>query len=129
KIAMLFTYKAVDGAGANKEGEIDAASKDIAISALQRRGLVVVKIVEVAKKGSLLNLSFFDRISMKDIVVLSRQISTLFEAQVSALKAFNLLAENTDNKLLGQKLVELRDDIQAGVSISGAMARHPEVFS
>jgi type IV pilus assembly protein PilC len=126
---MLFNYKAVDESGQNKEGEIDASTKDIAISALQRRGLVVVSVKESDEKKSILQLSFFERVSMKDVVVLSRQIATLFEAQVSALKAFSLLAENTDNHLLSKKLTQIRDDLQAGVSISGALSRHPDIFS
>ncbi|OGI58060.1 hypothetical protein A3C60_02415 [Candidatus Nomurabacteria bacterium RIFCSPHIGHO2_02_FULL_37_45] len=126
---MLFKYKAIDDEGANKEGEIDAPNRDMAISGLQRRGLVVISMKDETQKTSLLSMSFFERVSMKDIVILSRQIATLFEAQVSALKAFTMLAANTENKLLGQKLTIVGDDLQAGVSISGALARHPDVFS
>lgn len=126
---MLFKYKAIDEEGVNKEGEIDAPNRDLAISGLQRRGLVVVSINEEKEKKSILDFSFFDKVKPKDVVVLSRQIATLFEAQVSALKAFSMLATNTENKLLGQKLTQIGDDLQAGVSISGALARHPDVFS
>src|SRR3989338_1923367 len=126
---MLFKYKAIDDEGANKEGEIDAPNRDMAISGLQRRGLVVISMKDETQKTSLLSMSFFERVSMKYIVILSRQIATLFEAQVSALKAFTMLAANTENKLLGQKLTIVGDDLQAGVSISGALARHPDVFS
>ncbi|MBI3888498.1 type II secretion system F family protein [Candidatus Nomurabacteria bacterium] len=126
---MLFKYKAIDNAGANKEGEIDAPNRDIAISGLQRRGLVVISINEEGEKKSIFEVSFFEKVKMKDIVILSRQISTLFEAQVSALKAFTMLSTNTENKLLGQKLTQVCDDLQAGVSISGALAKHPDVFS
>ncbi len=126
---MLFKYKAIDAGGSNKEGEIDAPNKDIAISGLQRRGLVVVSIQEEGAKTSLLQISFLERVKPKQIVILSRQIATLFEAEVSALKAFTMLATNTENKLLGRKLVQVSDDLQAGVSISGSLARHPDVFS
>ncbi len=126
---MLFKYKAIDQEGASKEGEIDAPNQDIAISGLQRRGLVIVSIQEEKEKKSLLRLSFFERVKPKDVVVLSRQIATLFEAEVSALKAFTMLAVNTENKLLGRKLTQIGDDLEAGVSISGALAHHPDVFS
>ena len=126
---MLFKYKAVDDKGINKDGEIDAPSRDIAISSLQRRGFIILSIIEQKEKKSFLEISFFDRIRMKDVVILSRQIATLFEAQVSALKAFTLLSGNSENKLLGKKLTQVGDDIQAGVSISGALAKHPDVFS
>jgi len=127
---MLFKYKAIDPDGSNKEGEIDAPSRDMAISALQRRGLVILSIKDETREGqSILSKSFFEKVSNKDIVIVSRQISTLFEAQVSALKAFSMLAANTKNQLLAKKLVAISDDIQAGVSISGALAKHTDVFS
>jgi len=126
---MLFKYKSVDEQGIKKEGEIDAASRDMAISGLQRRGLIIISIEDENKEKSLFKLSFFDKVSMRDIVIFSRQIATLFEAQVSALKAFTMLASNSENKLLGKKLAEISDDLQAGVSISGALAKHPDVFS
>src|SRR3989344_204295 len=126
---MLFKYKAIDDKGANKEGEIDAPNRDIAISGLQRRGLVVITIREESETKSIFELSFFEKVKPKDVVILSRQIATLFEAQVSALKAFTMLSTNTENKLLGKKLTQVGDDLQAGVSISGALSRHPDVFS
>ncbi|MEI6580972.1 MAG: type II secretion system F family protein [bacterium] len=126
---MLFKYKVVDEKGINKEGEIDAPNRDMAISGLQRRGFIVLSINEVGDGKSFFQMSFFEKVSKKDVVVLSRQISTLFEAQVSALKIFTMLAANAENKLLGKKLIEMADDLQAGVSISGALAKHPDIFS
>ena len=126
---MLFKYKAVDEKGINKEGEIDAASRDMAISALQRRGFVVLAVVDEEKKKSLFDMHFFESVPMKAIVILSRQISTLFEAQVSALKIFTMLSSNSENKLLGKKLAQVADDLQSGLSISEAFAKHPDVFS
>ena len=126
---MLFKYKAIDDKGVNKEGEIDAPNRDIAISGLQRRGLVVITIREESETKSIFEISFFEKVKPKDVVILSRQIATLFEAQVSALKAFTMLAANTENKLLGRKLTQIGDDLQAGISISGALSRHPDVFS
>ncbi len=126
---MLFSYKAVDDKGINREGSIDAPGKDLAISGLQRRGYVILSIKEEQVERNIFKRSFFEKISTRDIVILSRQISTLFEAQVSALKSFSMLAANTENKLLAKKLAQIADDLQAGVSISGSLAKHPTVFS
>lgn len=126
---MLFRYKAIDEEGITKEGDIDAPNRDMAISGLQHRSLVVLSIVEAGKSKSIFQLSFFERVKAKDVVILSRQIATLFDAQVSALKAFTMLAANTENKLLASKLTQIGDDLQAGVSISGALAHHPDIFS
>ncbi len=127
---MLFKYESITNIGEKKIGSIDASSKDSAISALQRRGLIVSSIKEEGENKGILKMSFFDRgVKMKDIVIMSRQISTLFEAQVSALKAFNLLASNTENPALVKILNTICSDIEAGVSISEALSRHPDAFS
>ena len=61
--------------------------------------------------------------------MLSRQITTLFEAQVSALRAFRLLAAEARTPLLGSKLSEIANDIQSGAGISAALSKHPDMFS
>lgn len=124
---MLFKYKAINDHGEKKEGTVDAVSKDLAIGALQRRGFVVTSIKSEDEKG--LKQDIFSRIPHRDVVIMSRQIATLFEAQVSALKAFTLLATTVENKLLRKILNQITDDLQAGSSISGAMSKHPEAFS
>ena len=127
---MLFNYESITNTGEKKNGSIDASSKDSAISALQRRGLIVSSIKEEGAKGGIMHLSFFDRtVKMKDVVIMSRQISTLFEAQVSALKAFTLLASNTENPALVKVLNTICSDIESGVTISEALSRNPDVFS
>lgn len=128
---MLFNYQAVDQTGAPKIGSIDAVNVDVAISSLQRRGFVITSINEDSEKkfGLSMNISWLDRVSNKDIVILSRQLATLFEAQVSALRIFRLLAAETENTVLAKKLVVIADDLQAGSQISAALAKHPKVFS
>jgi type IV pilus assembly protein PilC len=125
---MNFTYNAIDSSGKTKNGQVSAVSRDLAVAALQRRGLIVTAL-ESSEKKSFLQMSFFDRVPLKDIVVFSRQVSTLFESQVSALKAFSMLASNTENRLLRKTLAAVSSDLQAGSSISMALGRHPAVFS
>ena len=127
---MLFNYTAVNNVGAEKKGTIEAVSQDAAITALQRRGLIVVSVLEAGKKSFFeKDFSLFERIKVRDIVVLSRQIATMFEAQVSALQTFSMLAVEVENRLLGQKLEEIANDIQSGMTISDALSKHPQVFS
>jgi type IV pilus assembly protein PilC len=128
---MLFNYQAVETGGAPRNGSIEAVNVDIAISSLQRRGLIITHINEAGKADSILsvNISFFDRVSNKEVVILSRQLSTLFEAQVSALRIFRLLGQETENKFLGKQLMVIGDDLQSGSSISTALSKHPKIFS
>ncbi|HVU75494.1 MAG TPA: type II secretion system F family protein [Candidatus Paceibacterota bacterium] len=128
----VFTYTALDSEGHERQGTIDAVSMDVAIAALQRRGLVISGIEpERGKGGGVLEsrISLFERVTNSDIVMLSRQITTLFEAQVSALRAFRLLAAEARTPVLGQKLTEIANDLQSGSSISAALSRHPKLFS
>jgi type IV pilus assembly protein PilC len=128
---MLFKYSAIDKDGNQKDGSIEAINIDIAIASLQRRGFIISNIVESdAKEGFLnKNLAFLERVSNKDIVILSRQLATLFEAQVSALRVFQLLATETENPKLARKLSDVVNDLQGGSSIAGALEKHPDVFS
>ena len=129
---MLFTYTTIDKSGKQIEGTIDAYNESAAIASLQRRGFVVVSIEEAEEEGgSFLSsrISFFDHVSNKEVVILSRQISTLFAAQVSALQVFRLLAKESENVLLQRILTEVADDIQSGNSIAKSLEKHPKVFS
>jgi type IV pilus assembly protein PilC len=127
---MLFNYKAIDKDGIETKGSIDAINVDIAINSLQRRGLIISSIkandeATIFTRG----LVLFDRVSNKEIVILSRQMATLFGAQVSALRVFRLLASETTNTMLRKGLMDVSDDLQAGSSISKALSRHPKIFT
>jgi type IV pilus assembly protein PilC len=127
---MLFNYTVLTPEGSQSKGQIDALSQDAAISSLQRRGFVVVNVTSDVQKNFLQkSFSVFDRVPAKDVVIMSRQIAALFEAQVSAIKAFTLLAENAENKVLSYALSSIAQDIQGGITISGAMEKHGNVFS
>ncbi|MEI6480184.1 MAG: type II secretion system F family protein [bacterium] len=128
---MLFVYKAVDANGSDQSGSIDALNVDVAINSLQRRGFIIKSINAKEETGSILQkkLSIFNPISNKDVVVMSRQIATLFEAQVSALRVFRLIASETTNQALAVKLQDIADLLQGGESISKAMEKHSDVFT
>ncbi|MFT7328341.1 MAG: type IV pilus assembly protein PilC [Crocinitomicaceae bacterium] len=127
---MLFNYKVITKEGIEKKGQIEDANQDIAVATLQRRDYIVVSVIPASKKDFLENLlPFFYRVKMKDIVLMSKQASTLFEAQVSAVKTFELLGQNADSKGIQKALSQVAQDIRGGTSISGAMAKQPEVFS
>ncbi|MDB5194046.1 MAG: Type secretion system domain, type pilus assembly protein PilC [Parcubacteria group bacterium] len=126
---MLYTYKALENTGAKKEGSIEAVSVDVAIDALQKRGLIIADIVPANEEKWYEKISFGSKVSTKDIVILSRQMATLFEAQVSALRIFTLLGAEIENVYLRKLLAEVAEDLQGGSSISKALSKHPEAFS
>ena len=127
---MLYKYEATTAEGEEKRGVIDAANRDIAIAALQRRNLIIISVEEAKESGFFSKpLAIFNRVKPRDVVILSRQLSTLFEAKVPVLTSLKLLAGETENPALREKMGELLDDIQGGSSISEAMSKQPDVFS
>ncbi len=129
---MEFKYEALDQNGKPASGVVNAVTRDAAIAVLQRKGMTITALSsggDGGVLGSLSRISFFDGVSNRDLVLLSRQIATLFEAQVSALRVFRLLAEQGDKPFLRNVLTEISDDLQAGSAISKALEKHPKVFS
>lgn len=128
---MLFSYKAIDQNNVKREGTVEAASIDAAITTVQKRNYTVISIDPIEESKSVLNLEikWFQRISNKEIVILSRQLATLFDAQVSALRIFRLLASEAENPQLRNVLNDIADDLQGGSSISRSLGAHPTVFS
>lgn len=126
---MIFHYKAKTQDGNPEEGNIEAPNVDLAINSLQRHGLIILDVRAAEESGLLQRLSAWRGVKTKDVVFLSRQISTLFEAKVSALASFKLLASEAATPHLRTVLSEVADDLNSGVLISDSLGKHPEVFS
>lgn len=128
---MLFTYTAVDKESTPRDGTVDAQNIQAAIETVEGRGYTIISIDEVNKNESIFNIdiTWFQRVTNKEVVIFSRQIATLFEAQVSALRIFRLLASESSNPMMQGILNDISDSLQGGSSISNALARHPDVFS
>jgi type IV pilus assembly protein PilC len=128
---MLFKYEATTKNGQSQNGSIDAPSQDVAITSLQRRGLIVISVIAEGTQGmwGFNNAPLFGRVNPREVVILSRQIATLFEAKVSVLSTFRLLATESSSVILQKKLTQVVDDIKSGVNISSSLAKHPDVFS
>lgn len=127
---MLFKYSALSPQGEEKSGTVNAINLDVAINLLQKQGMTVVNINPAESKPFWKkSFSAFERVSLRDVVIFSRQLATLFVAHVSALKVFRMLAAESDNPLLRRKIGEVADDVQGGASMSDAFAKHPEIFS
>ncbi len=131
---MLFNYVAIDTTNIQREGTVEAATIDAAISAVQKRGYTVISIDPADEGGGLKGLlniefTFLNSVSNKDVVILSRQISTLFQAHVSPLRIFRLLSAEVENVKLQTVMNKIVEDLQGGSSISRALSFHPEVFS
>src|SRR3989338_5506185 len=127
---MKYNYQARTQEGDLRTGSIDAVTLDIAVTSLQRRGVMGISF-EPEEEKSFAGGSFalFGRIKQKDIVILSRQLSTLFEAKVPVVESLRVIISEMENPLLKREITTLLDDIQGGAAMSQAMSRHPKVFS
>ena len=130
---MLYQYTATTLEGELKNGSIEASSVDVAIGALQARGLVITDIKSAKQDGSmwgiLSSFKFFNKVKHKDVVVLSRQLATLFEAKIAVMDSLRLLAGQVANARLKESLTEIIENIKGGSSLSSAMSKHSDIFS
>jgi type IV pilus assembly protein PilC len=128
---QTFKYSYRDSQGKVQSGEIEAPNENAVSQRLRTMGLAPLSIAPV--RTSALNSEikipgFGDRIGLKDISILSRQLATMIQAGLSILRALNILAEQTESKALARVVVDVRSDVESGVSLSQAIARHPKVF-
>ncbi len=123
-----YVFKAMDLAGGKARGEVEAESKQAVSDQLKARGLVVLDISD--KGGSKdIELQFLKRVKANELAVFSRQLSTMISSGMSILRSLYVLEEQTESKFLKETIVAVRKDVEAGLSLSDAMARHPKVFS
>lgn len=126
-----FRYKIKTSEGTSQDGVIEAGTIDLAVAALQRRNFLVLSIepTEEERPRVLSFLDYWQRVRQQDIVILSRQLATLFEAKVPIVESFKVIIGETENQMLKKHLSSVLDDIQGGLALSAAMGKHPEVFT
>ena len=69
------------------------------------------------------------RVKANELAIFSRQLSTMISSGMSILRSLYVLEEQTESKFLKETIVAVRKDVEAGLSLSDAMSRHPKVFS
>lgn len=128
---MKFRFKAKNIEGVVREGVIEADNRDAAAVLLQKNGLVPVAVREETKHSPVMNeLSrLWEGVSKKELVIFFHQLGVLIESKVPVTSSLLAIAEETDNSYLRMVLKEVKDDVDDGMSLSDAFAKHPEVFS
>jgi type IV pilus assembly protein PilC len=123
-----YVFKAIDLAGVKARGEVEADSKQAVSDQLKQRGLIVLDIAD--KGGSKdIEFEFMKRVKPSELAVFSRQLSTMISSGMSILRSLYVLEEQTESKFLKETIVAVRKDVEAGLSLSDSMARHPKVFN
>jgi type IV pilus assembly protein PilC len=125
-----FDYKIVDFGGKRTKGTVEASSEAAAVQLLRQQGLVPVSIAEA---GSLLRRELAipglsGRTTLRDLAVFARQFATMISSGMSLLRSLAVLEEQAAKASLEKAIGEVRTDVERGVSLSAALARHHRVF-
>ncbi|HEY8166394.1 MAG TPA: type II secretion system F family protein [Gemmatimonadaceae bacterium] len=120
-----FTYTARSFAGDLRSATIEAPSRDDVIAQLRRQRLTVVKIDEAGKKKG----GRRGAIKMRDIVIFTRQFSTMINAGLPLVQALTILAEQSQNKTLQDITRKVVFDVESGNTVADALGKHPQAFS
>src|SRR5487761_42180 len=127
-----FNYQARTRRGELQTGKVEASSKEAAIEILQTSNNLLVVSIDPVEGMPILSraLPFFERITDEDLVVFFRQLAVLFEVEVPIVEALRTLAvQSRTKKPMHDLLQTLAADVDGGMPISDALARHPKVFS
>ena len=122
-----YVFKAMDFAGAKATGEVEADNKQVVADQLKSRGLVVLDIAAKHQSREI-KLSFLRRVKAAELTIFTRQLATMVDSGMTILRALYVLEAQTENELLKETLVSVRKDVEAGLPLSDAFARHPKIF-
>jgi type IV pilus assembly protein PilC len=124
-----YAFKALDLAGAPSKGQIEASDKQAVASQLRSKGLIVIDIEERAPASAGDILARFRRVKADDLVIATRQLATMVQSGMSLLRALYVIEEQTEADKLREIFIAVRKDVEAGVSLSAALAKHPDAFN
>jgi type IV pilus assembly protein PilC len=119
-----FTYTARTAAGELRTATVEAATAQDVVAQLRRQRMTVVKVDENAKPKKIKG-----GIKMRDIVIFTRQFSTMINAGLPLVQALDILAKQTENKVLAAATRDIVFDVESGHTVADALAKHPKAFS
>ncbi|RYV52866.1 type II secretion system F family protein [Pengzhenrongella frigida] len=126
-----FEYAVRNRAGKLVKGRLEATNQAAVANRLRTMGLAPVSISEVQNTGMSREIKipgFGDKITLKDLAIMARQLATMIDSGLSLLRALSILAEQTESKPLAKVLAQVRTDVETGTSFSAALDKHTDVF-
>src|SRR5205809_179946 len=124
----LFQYTARTLKGDLVNDKIDLPTRDDVIAHLRKNRMVVVQ-VRAAPKEFKLNLKFGGGVKTRDVVVFTRQFATMINAGLPLVQALDILAQQTENKVLADTTRQVVYDVESGQTLADALRKHPKAFS
>src|ERR1700684_346918 len=131
-MATITTYKysVRDRTGKLVNGELSAETESAVVQRLKSMGYAPVSNTE-ANTGLNKELKipgFGNKVKLKELAIFSRQFATMINSGLSLMRALSILAEQTESVELSRVMAEVRNEVEAGQSLSMAMGKHPKVF-
>lgn len=128
---MKFSYLAKTQDGTITKGDIEAAGQKAAQEALEKQSLTPISIrVDTKSQGMMSRINEkATLLPLKDKMLFARQLATLINAGVPISQALEIMKEQTENKKLKKAIAEVADDVEGGIQLSVAMAKHPKIFN
>jgi len=124
----VFIWVAQSKKGRKLKGEIDAATEAIALSQLKKRNFTVKKL-KPKPKDIFANISFLKpKVTKKDLMVFTRQFSTMIDAGLPLVQGLTILAEQSENPTFKAVLKEITKDVEGGSTLAEAMKKHSKIF-
>lgn len=126
-----FEYAVRDRNGKIVKGRVEAPNEAAVANRLREMGLAAVSINQVSTSGLNTEISIpgiSDRISLKDLAILARQLATMISSGLSLIRALAILAEQTESKPLAKVVAQVRNDVETGQAFSAALAKHHQEF-
>jgi len=123
---MIYTYKALRKDNSAVSGTIEAADHAAAMQALNQQGLHPLVVSEAAKKGKL--FSFGKKIKSSELVIFTRQLSTMISAGVPLARGLTTLQESATTPYFKEVLSKISKDVEGGTQLGDAFAKFPDVF-
>jgi type IV pilus assembly protein PilC len=124
-----FAYSAINAEGRELAGELNAPTLDAAREQLRAHGLLADWIEEIDAETTDAAVGRFKGVKARSLQVFSRQFATMIQAGLSVVGSLVILEEQTDDRVLGQVIRQVRTDVEGGALLSQALDRHPRVFS
>ncbi|HEX6582658.1 MAG TPA: type II secretion system F family protein [Thermoleophilaceae bacterium] len=124
-----YAFKALDLTGSPSKGEMEAGDKQAVAAQLRSRGLIVVDIEEQTPASAGDILARFKRVKADELVIATRQLATMVNSGMSLLRALYVIEEQTENDKLRDIFVDVRKDVEAGIGLSEALSKHPDMFN
>ena len=127
---LTFTWSGKGRDGKTAKGETIASNKDEAISLLRKQGIVVTSINSKSGMSMEIKLpTFGSGVTDKDIIVFTRQFTTMIDAGLPLVQCLEILEKQTPNKILATTIGQIRKDVEAGSTYADALGKHPKIFN